>query len=49
MVRLAVVLPPELLAVTVWLAVGARTVGIPEMMPVEVLKVRPVGNAGITE
>jgi hypothetical protein len=49
MLTLAVVLPPVLLAVTVWLAIAVTAVGIPEMMPVEVLKLRPVGKAGVTE
>jgi hypothetical protein len=48
MVRVAVVLPAELEAVTVKLAVAVTAVGVPLMMPVLVLTLSPAGRAGLT-
>jgi hypothetical protein len=48
-VRTAVVLPAEFVAVTVYVEVGETTVGFPEMTPIEVLRLRPPGSAGETE
>jgi len=48
MFTLAVALPPELVAVTVKLAAAVTAVGVPEMMPVVVLRARPAGKAGAT-
>ena len=42
-----VVEPPELVAVTVYDAVLEITVGVPEILPVEVLKASPVGKLGV--
>ena len=42
----AVALPPELLAVTVYVAVEVIAVGVPEIVPVDVSNERPAGNAG---
>jgi hypothetical protein len=40
--------PPALDAVTVYDASGARAVGVPEIMPVELLRFNPAGSAGLT-
>ena len=45
----AVALPPELLAVTVYVAVEVIAVGVPEIAPVEVSNDKPAGNAGETD
>tara|TARA_B100001121_G_C18645745_1_gene601512 strand:- start:70 stop:300 length:231 start_codon:yes stop_codon:yes gene_type:complete len=45
-VTVAVALPPELLAVTVYVAVEVIAVGVPEIVPVDVSNERPAGNAG---
>ena len=45
----AVALPPELLAVTVYVAVEVIAVGVPEIVPVEVSSDKPAGNAGETD
>ena len=42
------VFPPELVAVTVYVAVDVTAVGVPEMTPVEVFSESPFGNAGDT-
>ena len=44
-----VVEPQELEAVTVYVAKAAATVGVPEIIPVTASRVKPVGNAGLTE
>ena len=44
-----VVLPAAFVAVTVYTAVAATALGVPEMMPVEVFKLRPDGRSGDTE
>ena len=49
MLRPTVVLPPVLVAVTVYVAVAATAVGVPLMTPVEVLRLRPAGSAGETD
>jgi hypothetical protein len=49
MLTLAMVLPAAFAAVTVNMALAARPVGVPEMTPVEVLKLRPAGRSGVTE
>ena len=46
MVTVAVALPPVLLAVTVYVAVELIAVGVPEIVPVDVSKDKPAGNAG---
>jgi len=56
MVRVAVVVPAALEAVTVYVSVAAALVGVPLMTPVAgpirgialVLKCRPAGRAGLT-
>ena len=45
-VTVAVALPPELLAVTVYVAVEVIAVGVPEIVPVDVSNDKPAGNAG---
>ena len=45
----AVALPPELLAVTVYVAVEVITVGVPEIVPVDESNDKPAGNAGETD
>ena len=45
-VTVAVALPPELDAVTVYVVTLAVAVGVPEIAPVEVEKERPAGTAG---
>ena len=49
MVRSAVVLPPVLLAVTVYVAEEVTAVGVPEMAPVVESIERPAGNDGETD
>ena len=49
MVILAVVLPPVLLAVTVYVVEEETTEGVPEMAPVEESNDRPVGSEGETD
>ena len=46
MVTVAVVLPPEFIAVTVYTVDAASTVGVPERTPVLVSKLSPVESAG---
>lgn len=48
-VTVAVALPPELLAVIVYVAVEVIVVGVPEIVPVDVSNSSPVGNAGETD
>jgi hypothetical protein len=43
-VTVAVALPPELLAVTVYVVAEDTTVGVPDISPVEVSKLRPAGR-----
>jgi hypothetical protein len=45
----AVVLPAALVAVTTYAPASVTVVGVPEMTPVEVLRLRPGGSAGETE
>lgn len=47
-VIVAVVLPPVLVAVTVYVADEVIAVGVPEITPVEVLRESPVGSDGDT-
>ena len=44
MVTVAVSLPPEFVAVTVYVVAVLSSVGVPEMVPSVVLKVRPAGR-----
>jgi hypothetical protein len=44
----AVAEPLAPVAVTVYVEVAATTVGVPVMMPVEVLRLIPAGSAGLT-
>ena len=48
-VTVVVALPPEFAAVTVYTADELRTVGVPEMAPVELSKARPAGSDGVTD
>jgi hypothetical protein len=48
MVTLAVVVPPAFAAVTVYVAIGLATVGVPLMIPVLVERIKPEGSAGLT-
>jgi hypothetical protein len=45
----AVVEPPLLLAVTVYSVADCTVVGVPEITPVVVFIVNPVGNVGLTD
>ena len=47
MVTDAVALPPVLLAYTVYVVEEDRAVGVPEISPFEVEKVRPAGSVGV--
>ena len=47
MVTDAVALPPVLLAYTVYVVEEERAVGVPEISPFEVEKVRPAGSVGV--
>ena len=49
MVRSAVVLPPVLVAVTVYVAEEVTAVGVPEMAPVDESRERPAGSDGETD
>ncbi len=49
MVTLTEVLPSELTAVTVYVALAEVAVGAPLITPVAALMARPNGNAGFTE
>ena len=49
MVTSAVVLPPVLLAVTVYVAEEVTAVGVPEMAPVDESRERPAGSEGETD
>ena len=49
MVTPAVVLPPVLVAVTVYVAELVMAVGVPEMAPVEESSESPVGSEGETD
>ena len=49
MVTSAVVLPPVLLAVMVYVAELVTAVGVPEMAPVEESRERPAGSEGETD
>ena len=49
MVRSAVVLPPVLLAVTVYVAEDVTAVGVPETAPVVESMERPAGSDGETD
>ena len=44
-----VALPPVLLAYTVYVVEEDRAVGVPEISPLEVEKVRPVGSVGVID
>ena len=46
-VKVAEFEPPAFVAVTVILVAAATTVGVPEIIPVAVLKTRPVGNVPV--
>jgi hypothetical protein len=47
--RIPVVAPPELVAVTVKLEAGDTVLGVPVMMPVDGFRLRPAGSPGDTE
>jgi hypothetical protein len=49
MLSVAVVLPSEFVAVTMYAEAGTTAVGVPEMTPVVAFKVNPGGRAGDTE
>ena len=49
MLNPSVVLPHELVAVTVYVAVAVKVVGVPVIKPVVVFKLNPAGKAGLTE
>ena len=49
MVTSSVVLPPVLLAVTVYVADEVTAVGVPEIAPVDESSDRPAGNEGETD
>ena len=49
MVRSAVVLPPVLVAVTVYVAEEVTAVGVPEIAPFEESRERPAGSDGETD
>ena len=49
MVMLAVSVPPELVAVMVYVAEDVTAVGVPEIVPVDVSNVSPTGSAGDTD
>lgn len=49
MITVVVALPPVLVAVTVYVADAVIWVGVPEIEPVEVEKVRPVGSVGVID
>ena len=49
MVTSAVVLPPVLVAVMVYVAEEVMAVGVPEIAPVEVSRESPFGREGETE
>ena len=49
MVNPSVVLPHELVAVTVYVADAVAVVGDPVIAPVPVFKLKPAGKAGLTE
>ena len=46
MVIVAVSLPPVFVAVMVYVVLVLHAVGVPEMVPSAVLKVRPLGSVG---
>ena len=48
-VNVAELVPPAFVAVTVILVATVTTVGVPEIIPVVVLKARPVGNVPVYE
>ena len=48
-VIVVVALPPELLAVTVYVAKDEMTLAVPPMTPVEVSKAKPAGRDGETD
>ena len=48
-VTVAVALPPELLASTVYVAVEVIAVGVPDIVPVTVSNDKPFGNEGETD
>ena len=49
MLKPSVVLPHEFVAVTVYVAVAVKVVGVPVITPVPVFKLNPTGKAGLTE
>lgn len=49
MFTVAVVLPPELVAVTVYVVAGESAVGVPEITPVVVSRLKPAGRDGLIE
>ena len=49
MINPSVVLPHELVAVTVYVADAVAVVGDPVIAPVPVFKLKPAGKAGLTE
>ena len=49
MSRVELAVPPELLAVMVWVVLAVSAVAVPETAQVLVLRLSPVGRAGVTE
>jgi hypothetical protein len=49
MVTIAVALPPEFVAVTVYEVDEVMAVGVPEIAPVEIEKTRPAGSVGVID
>ena len=49
MVKVALLLPPALVAVTVYVAVAVTAVGVPVITPVLVLNDKPAGSEGLTD
>ena len=48
-VNTTLVLPHELVAVTVYVAAAVAVVGVPVISPVLVFKLKPAGRVGLTE
>ena len=49
MVKIALLLPPALVAVTVYVAVAVTAVGVPVITPVLVFNDKPAGSDGLTD
>ena len=48
MFKVKVVLPAALLAINVYDCCAVGAVGVPSMTPVDISRVNPLGNAGLT-